>query len=137
MGDMLMSDVYLDLMARIRVMGHTAWTKVDGKMLDQRRKALGLTHLEAAEGAGTSERNWIRWLRTNQVPTRSVKNVARVLQLDFYEYFDSPVPITRNGTGEWKSADSAAIERLEKRVEDAVETLERVERALRDLQSGS
>ena len=118
----LVSDVYLDLKARIPVVARTKFTTVDAALLDRRRKQLGLTHLDVATELGFVERTWMRWLERGSVPTRNVKDVARILQLDLYEDIDSPAPM---GEGVNGSSPADRLESIEAAVFELASQLER------------
>ena len=122
-----MSDAYLDLKARIPVVARTEKTSVDSDLLTQQRRRLGLTNLDVARELAVTERTWARWIGDGEIPTRSVREVARVLELDFYEHFDSPTPINGSRRAESVSSDDrlesieAAVFELASQLERAVE----------------
>ena len=119
----------LALTARIRVMAETAWTEIPAEQLRAAQKRKGWPDARVAAELYVTEKTWWRYRTAGRVPTKMIPAVARVLDLDLYEHFDSPVPV--NGAGE--SEANAAIARLERRVEDLADLLERV---LQDRQAG-
>lgn len=123
------SGLVLALTARIPVMAETTWTEVPAEQLRAAQKRKGWPDAKVAAELYVTEKTWWRYRTAGRIPTKMIPAVARVLDLDLYEHFDSPVP--RNGAGE--SETSAAIERLERRVEELADLLERV---LRDRHTG-
>lgn len=111
----------LALTARIPVMAETAWTEVPSEQLRAAQKRKGWPDAKVAAELYVTEKTWWRYRTAGRIPTKMIPAVARVLDLDLYEHFDSPIP--ENGTGE---STNVAIARLEKRVEALSELLERV-----------
>lgn len=96
-------------------MATTDWTPVPADDLRAAQKRLNLSDEQIAVRLHVTAKTWWRWRTEGRVPTTAIPAVARVLELDLYERFDSPVPLTRNGTGENETVE--AMRSLERRVE--------------------
>lgn len=105
-----MSTMYLDLRARIPVVAAKDMTQLPSDELRAAQERLGYSDEEMAVKLHVATKTWWRWRTTGRVSTVSIPSIARVLELDLFEKFDSPTPI-RAGERPATTAESlAAVE---------------------------
>lgn len=86
-----MSDLYLDLRARIPVVA--ARTVIGTARIQEAQDRVGLSNERIARLIPVSERTWRRWKEAGTIPTASLGRVAEVLGMELRQGNDSPAAV--------------------------------------------